>query len=187
MIASISGHRNVGISPLWISPQPPYSRTPPSLSAKNLKSPVHSPNYSCEMLVPVPCCSSLPWNNKRKRFHDPRHCIDYWCEYGRFPMSASCVTISNPDSLSGSATGVNPGKRSWRSTYLNELDVRKPMMVSISQRSEELRLHYLVWNLTIPNPGSKVVSSNASPCWTVRFLVAMIWFSERRSQDLSSC
>jgi hypothetical protein len=28
--------------------------------------------------------------------------------------------------------------------YLNELDVRKPLMASISQRSEELRLYNLV-------------------------------------------
>jgi hypothetical protein len=29
-------------------------------------------------------------------------------------------------------------------TYLNELDVRKPLVVSISHRSEELRLYNLV-------------------------------------------
>ncbi len=42
-------------------------------------------------------------------------------------------------------------------------------MVSISQRSEELRLYNMVWNLTISNPGLKAVSSNASPGWTVCF------------------
>ncbi len=31
-----------------------------------------------------------------------------------------------------------------KSTYLNELDVRKPLVVSISQRIEELRLYNLV-------------------------------------------
>jgi hypothetical protein len=31
-----------------------------------------------------------------------------------------------------------------KSTYLNELDVRKPFVASISQRSEELRLYNLV-------------------------------------------
>jgi hypothetical protein len=31
-----------------------------------------------------------------------------------------------------------------KSTYLNELNVRKPMVVSISHRSEELRLYILV-------------------------------------------
>jgi hypothetical protein len=41
----------------------------------------------------------------------------------------------NPQSLSSTETGVNPEK----SNYLNELDVRKPFVVSISQRSEELR------------------------------------------------
>jgi hypothetical protein len=48
------------------------------------------------------------------------------------------------DSLSSSKTGVNPGIRSWKSTHLNELNVRKPLVVSISQRSEELRLYNLV-------------------------------------------
>jgi hypothetical protein len=36
-------------------------------------------------------------------------------------------------------------------------------VVFISQRSEELRLYNLVYNLTIANPGLKAVSSNASP------------------------
>jgi hypothetical protein len=46
---------------------------------------------------------------------------------------------------------------------MNELDVRKRFVVSISQRSEELRLYNLVSNLTISNPGLKAVSSNVSP------------------------
>jgi hypothetical protein len=54
------------------------------------------------------------------------------------------VTISNPDSLSSSKTRINSEIRSWKSAYLNELDVRKPLVVSISQRSEELRLYNLV-------------------------------------------
>jgi hypothetical protein len=37
---------------------------------------------------------------------------DNRCEDGPFPVSASCVTISNPDSLSSSETGVDPGIRS---------------------------------------------------------------------------
>jgi hypothetical protein len=36
-------------------------------------------------------------------------------------------------------------------------------MVSISQKSEELRLYNRVQDLTISNTGLKVVSSNASP------------------------
>jgi hypothetical protein len=47
--------------------------------------------------------------------------------------------------------------------YLNELNVRKPLVVSISQRSEEQKLYNLVQNLTISNPCLKVVASNASP------------------------
>jgi hypothetical protein len=54
------------------------------------------------------------------------------------------VTVSNPELLSSSETGVNPGVRSRKDTRLNELDVRKPLEVSISQRSEALRLYNLV-------------------------------------------
>jgi hypothetical protein len=54
------------------------------------------------------------------------------------------VTISNPKSLSSTETRINPEIRSSKYTYLNELDVRKPLVVSISQRSEKLRLFNLV-------------------------------------------
>jgi hypothetical protein len=37
-----------------------------------------------------------------------------------------------------------------------------PLVVSIPQRSEELRLFNLVYNLAISNHGLKAVSSNAS-------------------------
>ncbi len=45
--------------------------------------------------------------------------------------------------------GVNHGVEFWnknlkKSTYLNELDVRKPLVVSISQRNEKLRFYKLV-------------------------------------------
>jgi hypothetical protein len=46
---------------------------------------------------------------------------------------------------------------------LNELDVRKLSVFSISQRSEELRLYKPVYNLKICNPGKTASSSNASP------------------------
>jgi hypothetical protein len=72
------------------------------------------------------------------------------------------VTISNPESLSSSKTWVNPGIRAEQSTYLNKLNFRKPLVASILQRSEELRLYSLVLNFTISNPGLKTVSSNAS-------------------------
>jgi hypothetical protein len=72
------------------------------------------------------------------------------------------MTISNPDLLSISET-VYPGIRSRKSTYLIEVDVRMPLVVSTSRRIEELRLHNLVYYLTISKPGLKAVSSNASP------------------------
>jgi hypothetical protein len=45
--------------------------------------------------------------------------IDYRWECGRFPMSTSFLTVSNPESLSSSETGVDPGIRNWKSTYLS--------------------------------------------------------------------
>ncbi len=46
-------------------------------------------------------------------------------------MSASCLAIATPGSLSSSERGVNPGEAD-KGTYLNELGVRTPLMVSIS-------------------------------------------------------
>jgi hypothetical protein len=54
------------------------------------------------------------------------------------------VAISNYDLLYSRETGIYSGSRSWKSTNLMELDARKPLVLSISQRSEELRLYNLV-------------------------------------------
>jgi hypothetical protein len=40
--------------------------------------------------------------------------IDYKCVDSGFPVSVSCVTISNHDLISSSETEVNPGIRSWK-------------------------------------------------------------------------
>jgi hypothetical protein len=65
-----------------------------------------------------------------------------------FTIAVSKVRVAwrfqTPDLLSSSKTGVNSGIRNWKSTFLIELDVRKPLVESISQRSEELRLYNLV-------------------------------------------
>jgi hypothetical protein len=72
-----------------------------------------------------------------------RCCInhtDYRCENGRFRVSTSCVTISNLNFISTGEAGVNPGIKTWKkqkSAFLNELDVRKPLVVFISQRRRE--------------------------------------------------
>jgi hypothetical protein len=73
------------------------------------------------------------------------------------------VTISNPDSLSSSETGFNPGRRREKNVYLNGLDSRKPLVAYISQRSAQLRFYNLVYVVTISNPGLKAVSLDASP------------------------
>ncbi len=49
----------------------------------------------------------------------PNCTIDYGREDSRFPVSASCITFSSPDSLSNSETGVNPGRRNWNN-HLSE-------------------------------------------------------------------
>jgi hypothetical protein len=50
-----------------------------------------------------------------------------------------------------------------KNTYLIELNVRKPLVVSILQRREKLRFYNVVKNLTVSDPGLKAVSSNAFP------------------------
>jgi hypothetical protein len=66
--------------------------------------------------------------------------------FGCLCLQVNCVTVSNPNLISRGETVVNPGIKSWKETYLNELGVRKPLVVYISQRlSEELmRLYNLV-------------------------------------------
>jgi hypothetical protein len=46
---------------------------------------------------------------------------------------------------------------------MNELNIMKPFVESISHRSEERRLYNLVKRLTMSHPGLKAVSSNAFP------------------------
>jgi hypothetical protein len=40
--------------------------------------------------------------------------IDFICKKGQFPVSASCVTLSNSDSLSIRETGAHSGIRNWK-------------------------------------------------------------------------
>jgi hypothetical protein len=42
---------------------------------------------------------------------------DHRCEDGRFAVFKSYVTVSNPDSLLSSKTGVDPGIRSWKKHF----------------------------------------------------------------------
>jgi hypothetical protein len=71
------------------------------------------------------------------------------------------VTKSIPHLLSNRETRVILVKRIGKSIHLNEFDAREPFVVSVSQRSEELQFK---------NSGLKMVSSNASPGQTIRFM-----------------
>jgi hypothetical protein len=61
--------------------------------------------WTMDMKMVVLSCLPILWQVRA---------IDYRREDGRFPVSMSFVTISNPDSLSSSETGVNPSIRSWK-------------------------------------------------------------------------
>jgi hypothetical protein len=62
-------------------------------------------------------------------------------------------------------------KKPTQSTYLNELDDRKPLLVSVLRRhKDDVRLCNLYQNLTPANPGWRAVPSNASPGWLAHFL-----------------
>jgi hypothetical protein len=51
---------------------------------------------------------------ENKRVNNPLRTMDYRREYGCFPVSTSCVTISNPNALSSRETWMNVGIRSWK-------------------------------------------------------------------------
>jgi hypothetical protein len=40
--------------------------------------------------------------------------MDYRCEDGRFPVSPSCMTLSNQDLHFNSETGASPVTKSWK-------------------------------------------------------------------------
>jgi hypothetical protein len=54
------------------------------------------------------------------------------------------MTISNPNLLFISKTAVTPGIRNQKSTYQNELNVRKPLVGSNLPICGELRFYNLV-------------------------------------------
>jgi hypothetical protein len=68
------------------------------------------------------------------------------------------VIFTNPDPFPSGETGVNPEMRTRETIHLNDLEVRKPLVVSASQISEKRRIMNLVWNFTIPNLSLKAVS-----------------------------
>jgi hypothetical protein len=81
-----------------------------------------------------------------------------------FLVSANCVTPSDPDPLFISSTRVDSRVKSRKKHSSGWANVRKPSVVSLSRRSEVLRL-YTTWfkSLQFSNPVLKVVSSNAYP------------------------
>ncbi len=77
-------------------------------------------------------------------------------------MSACCVTISNPESLSSCETVLNPKIGSWKSTHWIELNVRKPLVVLIftkNWRAETLQ-HGLEFDSFKPRPKSSIFKCN---------------------------
>jgi hypothetical protein len=88
--------------------------------------------------------------------------MDYRCKHGHFPVPVA-RQFKTPVCFPAVKQGFILKQEADKSTYLNGLDARKPLVVYISQRSKELRLYNLAESLTISNPVLKVVSSNASP------------------------
>ncbi len=139
---------------------------------------IRNPVHGISSLSPSSSSASPLWKQEKlllspqEYTHLAEESIDYRCEDGRFPVSASCVTIANPDSLSSSETGVNPGTRCWRK-FLSEWARCQKAIGGIYFTKK--------WRAKILQPGSKFdnfkprlksstfKTSNASPSWTVRF------------------
>ncbi len=109
--------------------------------------------------------------------------IDYRFEDGRSPVSASCLTISNPNLLSSSETGVNPGLRSWKKHLSDWARCQKAVggiYLTKKRRAETLQPGSEFDNF---KPRLKSVSSNVSHGWTVRFpgvMIGVFWKRESR-------
>ncbi len=111
--------------------------------------------------------------------------VDYRCEDVRFPVPASCVTISNPNSLSSSETGVNPGIRSWKK-HLSEW-ARSQEAIDGIYFTKKWWAKTIQSGLEFDNFEHffKTVSSNASSGWTVRFFGVDDWcYWKRESRPI---
>jgi hypothetical protein len=63
---------------------------------------------------------------------------------------------------------------------LLELEVRRPLVVSIIQRRGEMRLYNVVQNLKISNPGSKTGSSNSKVKVSFKFFTSQVKFKLKK-------
>ncbi len=125
----------------WLSsegPQPSSSFSPPGnpRSISDARPKPSSPSLECA-------------EGPRRRYVIS---IDYTREDCRFPVSESCVTISNTKLLSSSEAGVNLGIGSWKSTYLIELKVRKHWWYLFHKevKSWESTTWFRIWQFQTP-------------------------------------
>jgi hypothetical protein len=81
--------------------------------------------------------------------------VGFWCPQVRDQVKPQFAVCSE----AGVDSGIKSGKRIYK---LNQLYV-VTLVVFTFQNSEEGQHYDLVYNLTIANPSSKLVSSNASP------------------------
>ncbi len=117
-----------------------------------------------------------------------RQSIDHRCEEGRFQVSASFVTISNPDSLSSCETGVDPGIRSWRKHSSDWARCQKA--IGDIYFTKKGRAETLQPGLELDN-FQRRLKSGIFKCisWLNSSFFLLGWwsrFSERGSQDLSN-
>ncbi len=76
-------------------------------------------NFESNVILRVIYMEAYGSGQKDSECHNPKNVLlrcaistDHRCEDGHFPVSASSVTASDPNLLSSSETGVNPGIRS---------------------------------------------------------------------------
>ncbi len=112
---------------------------------------------------------NLPSQPSWPPFHQT---LDYMMWRWSFCGFVSCVTISNPDSLSSSETGINPGIKTAKSTDLNLLDAIKPLVVSTSQKKWKAATLQPALRFDNFKPWLKkgVSSSDGSPASTIHAL-----------------
>ncbi len=129
------------------------------------------------------CVERMRWNSLMYMCIVPA--IDYRREDGRFLVSVSCVTISKPDAISSSETGVNPGIRSWKKHLYDWAQCQKAIGSIYCTKK---------WRAEILQPGLEFdnfkpwLKSGIFKCisWLNSSFVLGWWseFSERGSEDL---
>ncbi len=128
-------------------------------------------------------CSALQWIINNHTYSAGMSLHNIVVKMVVFQFSQNFRQFSNPDSLSNSEAGVNPGiyKKLKNTLIWFSSMPEKPLVVSISQRMKSCNstTWFRIWQSK--TPALKALSSIAPPGWTVDFcgvMIGVLWKRE---------